>query len=243
MARESASWSHPGFHTGDYEVHQIVHGEQRLELHGRVETSGDVMVQTCVDGIYDKGTGALVELGVRARDRATGLPLFTAVTSLFIRGEGGFGGPPAPEHAKVEIPNRPPDFAVPYPTLAIQSLLYRHGGHDPHPIHFDPEVARRGGMKAPILMGLNTLGMAGRALLHTIGGSDPAGLRAIGGRFAQPAYNGDILTTQIWVGSEETSSPLGSADLADVVYRVVNQEGAVLLDRGFAVVSPDANRD
>ena len=26
MARESATWSHPGFHTGNYEVHQIVLG-------------------------------------------------------------------------------------------------------------------------------------------------------------------------------------------------------------------------
>jgi hypothetical protein len=96
MAEESASWSHPGFHTGDYEVHQIVHGEQRLELFSSVEPSGDVMVRTRVGGIYDKGSGALVELVVHADDRASGEPLFAAVTSLFIRGEGGFGGEKGP---------------------------------------------------------------------------------------------------------------------------------------------------
>jgi acyl dehydratase len=232
MAEESASWTHPGFHTGDYEVHRIVHGEQRLELFAPVGPSGDVLVRTRVGGIYDKGSGALVELEVRADERASGRPLFAAVTSLFVRGEGGFGGERAPERAPRVAPRRDPDFQVSYPTLEVQSLLYRHGGHDPHPIHFDPEVARRGNMKAPILMGLNTLGMAGRALLHQIGGGDPGRMRSIEGRFAAPAYNGDTLTTQIWVGDDVAFQP-GEELVA--LYRVVSQEGAVLLDRGRAV--------
>ncbi len=232
MAEESASWTHPGFHTGDYEVHQIVHGEQRLELFAPVEPSGDVMVRTRVGGIYDKGSGALVELEVRADDRASGKPLFAAVTALFVRGEGGFGGEPAPERPPRVAPRRAPDFELSYPTLPVQTLLYRHGGHDPHPIHLDPEVARRGGMKAPILMGLNTLGFAGRALLHAVGGSDPDRLRSIEGRFAAPGYNGDTLTTQIWVGDDIAAQP-GEAQVA--LYRVVSQEGTVLLDRGRAV--------
>jgi acyl dehydratase len=232
MAEESASWTHPGFHTGDYEVQQIVHGEQRLELFGKVEPRGDVMVRTRVGGIYDKGSGALVELEVRADDRASGRPLFAALTSLFVRGEGGFGGERGPERPQLVLPRCEPDLELSYPTLAVQSLLYRHGGHDPHPIHFDPEVARRGGMKAPILMGLNTLGFAGRALLHGIGGSDPGRMRAIEGRFAAPAYNGDTLTTQIWVGNDVGARP-GEAQVA--LYRVISQEGVVLLDRGRAV--------
>lgn len=234
MAAESASWTHPGFHTGDYEVHQIVHGEQRLELLGRVEPRGDVLVRTRVGGIWDKGSGALVELVVSADDRLSGRPLFAAVTSLFVRGEGGFGGAPAPERAKLVAPARKPDLELSHVTLPIQSLLYRHGGHDPHPIHLDPEVARRGGMKAPILMGLNTLGIAGRMLLHAVGGSDPDRLRAIEARFAAPAYNGDTLLTQVWVGDDVGARP-GEDRVA--LYRVVSQEGAVLLDRGRAVFS------
>ncbi len=232
MAEESASWTHPGFHTGDYEIHQIVHGEQRLELFAKVEPQGDVMVRTRVAGIYDKGSGALVELEVRADDRASGRPLFAALTSLFVRGEGGFGGKRGPERPQLVPPRREPDLELSYPTLGVQSLLYRHGGHDPHPIHFDPEVARRGGMKAPILMGLNTLGFAGRALLHGVAASDPGRMRAIEGRFAAPAYNADTLTTQIWVGDDVGAQP-GEAQVA--LYRVVSQEGVVLLDRGRAV--------
>ena len=237
MADESASWTHPGFHTGDYEVHQIVHGEQRLELFDRVEPRGDVMVRTRVAGIYDKGSGALVELDVRADHRESGKPLFSAITSLFVRGEGGFGGPSGADRPRPAAPERAPDFEVAYQTLAVQSLLYRHGGHDPHPIHVDPEVARRGGMKAPILMGLNTLGMAGRAVLHCVGGSDPDRLRSISGRFSKPAYNGDTLTTQIWVLDEGAGT--GPQGTRDVVYRVVSQGGDVLLDRGHALMSSD----
>jgi acyl dehydratase len=237
MADESASWSHPGFHTGDYEVHQIVHGEQRLELFDRVEPRGDVMVRTRVAGIYDKGSGALVELDVRADHRESGTPLFSAITSLFVRGEGGFGGPTSPKQPNALAPDRPPDHEVVYPTLEIQSLLYRHGGHDPHPIHVDPEVARRGGMRAPILMGLNTLGMAGRAVLHSVGGSEPDSLRTISGRFAKPAFNGDALKTQIWVVDEGAGT--GPAGTRDVIYRVLNQDGVVVLDRGHALISSD----
>lgn len=236
MAEESASWTHPGFHTGDYEVHQIVHGEQRLELFSRVEPSGDVMVRTRVAGIYDKGSGALVDLDVRADHSDSGEPLFSAITSLFIRGEGGFGGSRGPERPPVDPPERAPDFEFSYQTLPIQTLLYRHGGHDPHPIHLDPEVARRGGMKGPILMGLNTLGIAGRAVLHSVGGSDPDRMRTLDGRFAAPAYNGDTLTTQIWTG-DDVGRQSGEDEVA--LFRVVSQEGVVLLDRGRSVLAVD----
>jgi acyl dehydratase len=232
MARESASWAHPGFHTGSYEVHQIVLGHVRLELFDRVEPSGDVLVRTRVDGIYDKGKSALVELAVRAEDRKSGRPLFRAVSSLFVRGEGGFGGVAAPARPDSRIPDRAPDHRSTYKTLDMQSLLYRHGGQDPHPIHLDPEVARSGGMKAPILHGLNTIGIAGRMLLHAVGESDPDRMRSLEASFAAPGYNGDTLTTEIW-GAD--TNPAGTTTHA--IFRVVNQDGVAVLDRGRASFS------
>lgn len=236
MARESASWSHPGLHTGDYAVHQMVLGHVRLELFGRVEPSGDVLVRTRVEGIYDKGKAALVELAVRADDRRSGRPLFRAVNSMFVRGEGGFGGAPAPARPDARVPERAPDHESTYQTLAVQSLLYRHGGQDNHPIHLDPEVARRGGMKAPLLHGLNTIGIAGRMLLHAVGGSEPARLRTVEASFAAPAYNGERLTTQIW---QVDASP--DPATAQAIFRVVNQDGVSILDRGRASFSKDAS--
>ena len=235
MARESATWSHPGLETGDYAVHQIVLGHVKLELFGRIESSGDVLVRSRVDGIYDlrnKSRSALVELSVRADDASSGKPLFRAVNSLVIRGEGGFGGPPAPERPDASVPERAPDHSATHPTLPNQSLLYAHAGHDPHPIHVDPEVARRAGMKEPILHGLNTVGIAGRALLHAVGGGDPARLRSIEASFAAPAYNGDALMTQIWVGTGSAGTTRGETS---ATFRVLNQAGVALLDRGRAV--------
>lgn len=252
MARESATWSHPGLETGDYAVDQIVLAHLRLELFGPVGPCGDVVVRSRVDGIWDTGRSARVDLSVRADDRRSGEPLFRAVNSLFIRGEGGFGGPAAPERPAALVPPRKPDHESECQTLPIQSLLYRHGGFDPHPIHVDPEIARRAGMRGPLLHGLNTIGIAGRALSKAGAGAgdvlDPGQLRSIEASFASPAYNGDRLTTQVWreESGEEKSARLDPRGARGgetrMIFRVLNQDGVALLERGrarFAKVVPD----
>src|SRR3990172_1494709 len=83
MAAEAESWPDPGFATGDYAPHEIVHGEQALALHAPVLPRGEVLSRTRVAGIYDKGSGALVVLEVAASDAASARPLFTATTGLF----------------------------------------------------------------------------------------------------------------------------------------------------------------
>src|SRR4029434_10865862 len=88
MAAEAESWPDPGFGTGDYAPHEIVQGEQALVLHAPIAPRADVISQTRVGRIYDKGSGALVVLEVGASDRASGAPLFTATTSLLGRGRG-----------------------------------------------------------------------------------------------------------------------------------------------------------
>jgi len=234
MAAEAESWPDPGFATGDYAPHEIVQGEQALVLHAPVAPAGDVVSHTRVAGIYDKGSGALVVLEVLAADRATGAPLFTATTSLFVKGHGGFGGERGPRAERPEPPARAADARISHATLPVQSLLWRHAGHDPNAIHLDPEVAARAGFRAPILSGLNTFGSACRALVHEAAGGDPARLRSLAGRFASPGYNGDRLTTEIWAGADLGRDAQGDRH---ALFRVVNQDGAVLIDRGVATVS------
>jgi acyl dehydratase len=231
MAAEAEAWPDPGFATGDYAPHEIVQGEQALAVHAPIPPAGDVLSRTRVAGIYDKGSGALVVLEVAARDRASGEPLFTAATSLFVRGHGGFGGERGPRGPAREVPARPPDLRVTWPTPPVQTLLWRHAGNDPNAIHLDPEVARRAGFRAPILSGLNTLGFACRALVHGIAGGRPERLRSLAGRFASPGYNGDALTAEIW-------TDLGPDERGDAVtlFRVVNQEGAALIEQGRATL-------
>ena len=234
MAAEAESWPDPGFATGDYARHEIVQGEQALVMHAPVGPSGDVVSRTRVAGIYDKGSGALVVLEVTAADRASGAPLFTATTSLFVKGHGGFGGDRGPQSARREPPARAADLRITHATLPVQTLLWRHAGNDPNEIHLDPQLAARAGFRAPILSGLNTLGFACRALVHALAGGAPEQLRSLAARFASPGYNGDALTTEIWTGDD-----LGRDARGDrcALFRVVNQEGSVLIEQGYATIS------
>jgi acyl dehydratase len=233
MAAEAESWPDPGFATGDYLPHEIVQGEQSLVLHAPIGPSGDVETRTRVAGIYDKGSGALVVLEVSAADRATRAPVFTATTSLFVKGHGGFGGERGPRAERVAAPAHAADMRVAYATLPIQTLLWRHAGNDPNAIHVDPELAARAGFRGPILSGLNTLGFACRALVHASADSAPERLHALAGRFASPGYNGDVLTTEIWDGDDLGRDARGDRHVA---FRVVNQDGDVLIDDGVAAI-------
>ena len=140
------SWPDPCFGTGDFPLERAVLGEQALELHRPVATAGEVDTVARVAGIYDKGSGALVVIEQRATDHATGEPAFTSTVRMFITGEGGFGGEREAGPGREPLPDSPPDHSTEARTLPIQTLLYRHGGHDANPLHFDPEFARRGGL-------------------------------------------------------------------------------------------------
>jgi acyl dehydratase len=232
MAAESADWPDPAFQTGDFPLERVVHGQQALILHRPVLPHGDVTTWTRVAGIHDKRSGALIVLEVHAVDTSTAEPVFTARTGLFVTGEGGFGGEPEPGppadtpagSVPGAPPERPPDHRVEHTTLPIQTLLWRHAGNDPNPVHVDPAFARRAGFPGPILSGLNTLGFACRALVDTVAGREPTRLAALAGRFSAPAANGDVLVTEVWDGG------------TDVWFRTRNQDGATVVDRGRATI-------
>ena len=111
-----------GISLGDYDPAMLVHAEQSIRLHGPIPVDGTVSATTKVAGMYDKGSAGLVVLESEARHAATGDPAFTLRTALFIRGEGGFGGPRSPEGdeetelASEPLPTREPDETVTYAT-------------------------------------------------------------------------------------------------------------------------------
>jgi acyl dehydratase len=86
---------------------------------------------------------------------------------------------------------------VSYASRPDQALLYRLSG-DRNPLHSDPVFARRAGFDRPILHGLCTFGFTGRALLHTLCGSDPGRVVSMAGRFSRPTIPGDTLTVSMW---------------------------------------------
>jgi acyl dehydratase len=209
---------------GSFDPAMLVHGEQSIELFGPIPPEATVRTTSEVTGIYDKGSGALVVTTSTSVDARSGDPRFTATSSLFVRGEGGFGGERGPTSGAAPLPDRQPDDVVTYATRPDQALLYRLSG-DRNPLHSDPVFAKRAGFERPILHGLCTYGFTGRALLHTVCGSDPARFRAMSGRFSRPTFPGDALTVSMW------------ADGDGVRFRTDNQDGATVIDAGRFVSS------
>ena len=87
---------------------------------------------------------------------------------------------------------------VALPTREDQALIYRLSG-DRNPLHSDPWFARElAGFPKPILHGLCTYGVAGRALVAELGGGDATKVTAVAARFTSPVFPGETLTTSIW---------------------------------------------
>lgn len=188
---------------GPFNWAMLLHAEQGIELHRELPVEGTLEASSEIAAIHDKGKGALVVLEAKAKLVDDGTPLFTSRTSLFIRGEGGFGGDRGPS-VKREPPDRAPDHRVVYATRADQALLYRLNG-DRNPLHSDPSFAKLAGFDKPILHGLCTYGFTGRALLHTLCGSDPARFHAMDARFSSPVFPGEELTIEMWVDDGEAT--------------------------------------
>jgi acyl dehydratase len=59
-------------------------------------------------------------------------------------------------------------------------------------------VAKVGGFDRPILHGLATFGVAGRAVLSALCGNQSARLKRLDARFASPVFPGETIRTEIW---------------------------------------------
>jgi acyl dehydratase len=222
-----------GRRLGDFDPALLVHAEQYFELHRPLPVAGTVRTTATVTGIYDKGSGALVVTENVAVDAATGETLVTSRGSTFIRGEGGFGGPRGPEgEPPWELPDRAPDRQVVRETRPEQALVYRLSG-DRNPLHVDPKFAARGGFSQPILHGLCTYGVTGRALLRALCDGDPARFRSMSGRFSRPVLPGEPLTVSIWL-----AGPGEDGDGEVALFQTTRKDGTVVIDRGRVVFRP-----
>jgi acyl dehydratase len=219
-----------GRRLGSFDRAQLVHAEQAFELHRPLPVAGTVRTVSTVTGIYDKGSGALVVTENVATDVMSGATLVTSRGSAFIRGEGGFGGDRGPSGGW-QRPSRAPDHQVIQPTRPEQALLYRLSG-DRNPLHSDPKFAARGGFSRPILHGMCTYGVTGRALLLTLCGSDPARFRSMSGRFSRPVLPGDTLVVSIWLTGDDSGTAL---------FQAATEDAAVVIDHGRMQFLPPAD--
>ncbi|MGH0030067.1 MAG: MaoC/PaaZ C-terminal domain-containing protein [Myxococcota bacterium] len=173
----------------------LLHGEQEIVIHRTLPTEAAFTTEGRVAEIYDKGKAALVIIENVSKDES-GAPLFTNRMSLFLRGEGGFGGPESPKAGNLP-PEREPDGVIESPTLAQQALLYRLNG-DKNPLHADPEFAKMGGFDTPIIHGLCSYGIACKAVVDHVLGGDTTKVKGYAARFAGVAFPGETYRTAYW---------------------------------------------
>lgn len=215
---------------GSFNWAMLLHGSQSIRLHAPLPPAGKLSVVTEVADIQDKGEGknAILVLRGRGTDPGSEQLIAETLTTLVIRGEGGFGGSPGQRPIAPEFPDREPDARIPLPTREDQALIYRLSG-DRNPLHSDPWFARElAGFPKPILHGLCSYGVAGRALVAELGEGTAANVTSIASRFTSPVFPGETLTTLIWrtePGKAVFRTEASGADGGDA--RVVLDDGAV----------------
>ncbi len=174
-----------------YDRNRSLHVSQKLQMHRGLPAGGSIATRGYIDGVFDKGKAALVDIVVAC-------DVFTASYTIFLPGMGGWGGDrgPAPEAAA------PPEltWSNSYVTTRDQATLYRLTG-DRHPIHIDSSVAGANGFDRPILHGLCTLGIAAKALAGAVG-SHASELQYLEARLAAPVMPGDTITTRAGVAED-----------------------------------------
>lgn len=181
---------------------QVLHGDQQLSVHGPIPRAGIVNQTGRVVDVFDKGRGALVVIEVVSTLEGSREPLFTNLSGIYLRNEGGFGGVPGPGRRHT-APERDPDHVVESVTLPQQALLYRMTSGDKNPLHADPAFAAVAGFDRPILHGLCTFGVVAKAIVETALEADPSRMRSMETRFTGHVFPGETLVTKMWVDDDE----------------------------------------
>ncbi len=206
----------------------VVDGERRITIHKPLPAAAQILADERYLDILDKGEGkgAVLIQERAAREAKSGDKLFTIVSSIFARGDGGFGGKPQGGPPLHEIPERAPDLVKECDTRADQALLYALSG-DRNPLHRDPQLAQAVGFPRPILHGLCSYGTACRAVLSTVAGYAPERIRQFDVRFSKPVFPGETLAVEIW------------ADGNSISFRATVKErpGTVVLNNGLCLLA------
>ncbi|HEU5108394.1 MAG TPA: MaoC/PaaZ C-terminal domain-containing protein, partial [Micromonosporaceae bacterium] len=179
----------------EIDLARVLHGTQAITVHRPIPPAGTGVARPRVTDVWDKEEAAVIVQETVVTDSA-GVPLWTARSSIFARGEGGFGGERGPSE-RPEVPDREPDHVLDVPTLPQQALLYRLCG-DRNPLHADPDFAGTAGFSRPILHGLCTWGMVCKAVVDATLDADVTRVDEYAARFAGVVFPGETLRIQVW---------------------------------------------
>lgn len=218
---------HPGFWIGNpattVNASMNLHAEESFELDGPLPAEAEVIGETKIVDIVDKGAdkGALVYLEKTVTDATTGRRLALCRRTLMLRGDGGYDGPSGTPRPTSPEPTTPPDEVRLIPTRPDQALLYRLNG-DNNALHLEPDVARKAGFDRPILHGLCTFGIASTMALFVLADGEPERFKGFRARFSAPVFPGETLRIELWndgavrVVANERNRPVLTHARADI---------------------------
>lgn len=179
----------------DINLAQVVHGSQSISVTAPLPTSGSATVSTRITDVWDKGKAAVIwQEGVAKAE--SGEELWTTRSSIFVRGEGGWGGDRGGSQ-QVMPPGREPDAETTYDVTPQQALLYRLCG-DRNPLHADPDFAKAAGFPGPILHGLCSYGIVLRELTDALLDGDATRVAGFTGRFTGVVFPGETIRVRGW---------------------------------------------
>jgi acyl dehydratase len=178
---------------------KVLHGEQYLTVHRPLPPSASVVGRGRIIDLFDKGEdkGAVLYAERQILDKESHEPIATLTSAAVLRGNGGFGGKAGPQPEAHRLPSHAPEHHVDLKIAPNAALIYRLSG-DRNPLHADPQAAAAGGFSSPILHGLCTFAVAGRALIKACCDGDPARLRSLQVRFSAPVFPGETVRTELW---------------------------------------------
>jgi acyl dehydratase len=186
----------------EFNLMSLLHGEEWVEMIKPLPTSGCLLYQAEIADLEDKGKGTVVCIQVRIYNKEDSSLLAIVTSNLFVRGLKGNGvksrGP-----LKAVIPKAPksePFKSVIHRTYPNQAFYYRIGGNDANPLHVDPDMAAMGGFEKPILHGLCTYGMTGKAAYELFCDGDKDMFNSFKARMTSYVFPGESLNFRFWKG-------------------------------------------
>lgn len=179
---------------------KLVVSSQEAEFHAPLPPAAEVKATPRVASLYDRGEGrgALLTIEREVRDVADDTHYATVRQTLLLRGDGGFGGTPAPRADVATVPLRAPDAKQVMHISPRAALIYRLSG-DLNPLHADPAFAKAAGFSQPILHGLASYAIAGNAIMRATGGA----IARLSCRFAGVVLPGSEMLVSIWHEGED----------------------------------------
>ena len=180
----------------DIDLAQVVHGSQSISVTRPIPTSGSATVTTRISEIWDKGKAAVIwQEGVATAP--SGEELWTTRSSIFVRGEGGWGGDRG-RSAPVELPDRAPDVDTTYARLAAAGAALPTLRR-PQPAARRPRTSRRppASRRRSCTGCAPTASCSARSPTQLLDG-DTAQVAGFGVKFAGVVFPGETIRIRAW---------------------------------------------